>query len=246
MAITLSCRNVSLSYGAFRALHNVSLEFEHGQTCAIIGPNGAGKTTFLNVLSGLLKPSNGVVMLNDHDITHLPPERRAKLGLGRSFQIAKIFLEMTVRENLRLGAQRKYYGMPPFWIPAGHNPVVERAVEKTLHNIGMEDRADVEAAQLSHGSQRVLELGLTLVTQPDVILLDEPLAGIGHHDLPQMIKLIKAISRNKTTILIEHNMDAVMEIAIEIVVLVSGELLARGEPAAVQSNPAVRKAYLGN
>jgi branched-chain amino acid transport system ATP-binding protein len=246
MAAVLTCQNISVSYGAFRALNGISAEFHKNSTCAIIGPNGAGKTTLLNVMSGLLRPSSGKLLLNDRPITGLPTEQRAMLGIGRSFQIAKIFPEMTARQNLRIGAQRKAYtGIQPFWVPAGHDRLIEKDITDILRMVRLEQSADIESGRLSHGSQRALEIGLTLVTKPEIILLDEPLAGIGHHELSHMVQLIKEISRDKTVVIIEHNMDAVIEIAEEMIVLVSGEVIARGEQEAVCRDPFVRKAYLG-
>jgi branched-chain amino acid transport system ATP-binding protein len=245
MQVKLRCADVSVSFGAFQALVGISADFQHDRTCAVIGPNGAGKTTFLNVLSGVQRPSHGSVILDGTQITYYTPQRRARLGIGRSFQIAKIFPELTVRQNLRVGAQRIHFSFPPFWIPAGSNSEVERTVEEVLQLVHLEKLADVEVGRLSHGNQRAVEIGLTLVTNPSVLLLDEPLAGVGHHEVSEMVSLLKKICRGRTTILIEHNMDAVMEIADEILVFVSGKLLTRGNPADVRRDPAVRTAYLG-
>jgi branched-chain amino acid transport system ATP-binding protein len=241
----LECRSLSVRFGSFRALHKVTMSLGENLTYAVIGPNGAGKTTLINVLSGLITPSEGDVLLNDQVVTPWGVERRARMGIGRSFQIIKLFPEMSARENLRIAAQRVRYRLQPFWRVAGSDATVERAVNAMLERIGLVRWADGEAGLLSHGMQRALELGLTLMTKPRVLLLDEPLAGVGNDELPEMLALLNAARRECTTLIVEHNMEAVMSVADEVIVLVAGEVLTQGTPADVSSNSQVRAAYLG-
>jgi len=242
----LSCRDLTVRFGGFTALRRITADFESGKTCAIIGPNGAGKTTLINVLSGILKPSEGSVHLNNQDITALRPDQRARRGMGRSFQIVKVFSEMTARQNLRVAAQQARYAMQPFWFPAGRNPQIEKVVDEALVLVGLSALADTEAAFLSHGKQRALELGLSLINSPSLLLLDEPLAGVGHAELGEMTRLLDTVRKGRTTVIIEHNMDAVMSMADEIIVLVAGEVLVRGAPDVVSADHQVRSAYLGH
>jgi branched-chain amino acid transport system ATP-binding protein len=246
MSAILSCEKLSVRYGSFTALRQVTLAFEPGRTCAIIGPNGAGKTTLINVLSGLIQPTEGEVVLEELVVTRMRADERAKLGLGRSFQIIKIFPDMSARENLRVAAQRARYRVQPFWRLAGKDAAIERAVDVMLERAGLSRAADVGSGLLSHGSQRALELGLTLMVKPSVLLLDEPLAGVGHHELPGMVALLRSVRLESTLIMVEHNMDAVMSLADEVVVMVGGEILVRGTPSEVSANPEVRRAYLGS
>lgn len=245
MTPILSCKDVTVAFGGFHAIDGLTLDFAEGRTCAIIGPNGAGKTTLINVLSGVYSPTKGEVHLDGRNVSHLSPNRRAGLGLGRSFQIVKVFPQMTVRKNLRIAAQKLKYRVQPFWKIAGRDDEIEARVQEVLGFVALEGLADREANELSHGRQRALELGLTLMGNPKVLLLDEPLAGVGHSELAEMTELLRSIRQNHTTIIIEHNMDAVLSLADEIVVLERGQVLARGEPNEVTQNPAVREAYLG-
>ena len=245
MTAILSCSDVTVAFGAFKAINGLSLDFDAGKTSEIIGPNGAGKTTLINVLSGIYRPTAGSVRLEGEDITSLRPDRRTRMGIARSFQIVKIFPEMSARENLRIAAQRSAYRIQPFWKLAGRDTEIERRIEEMLTLVGLRDLADREASYLSHGKQRALELGLTLMGEPKILLLDEPLAGVGHSELGWMTELLQTIRRRHTTIIIEHNMDAVLSLADEIVVLVAGQVLARGEPSEVTADQKVREAYLG-
>lgn len=246
MTPILACKDLSVRFGGFSALSNVSLDFLPGKTTAIIGPNGAGKTTLINVLSGILKPSNGRIYLKGDDVTRLRPDQLARRGVGRSFQIVKIFNEMTVRENIRIAAQLGLGRVVPFWKPAGGDDTVEAKIDEILQLVGLSDLADADANKLSHGKQRALELGLTLINEPPLLMLDEPLAGVGNSEVGWMTEIINLVRGTRTTLIIEHNMDAVMSMADEIVVLVAGEVLTRGTPSEVISDQRVRTAYLGN
>ncbi|RCW69406.1 ABC transporter ATP-binding protein [Pseudorhodoferax soli] len=244
-AIAIACTGVSVRFGDFVALSNVGLDVATGQTLALIGPNGAGKTTLLNALSGRLALSGGRVQLQGRDITAEPIHRRARLGLGRSFQIINIFPEMTVLENLRLGAQPMVFGLQPFWRGVQAWPGLEARAREVAALVGLDDALDMPAAVLSHGRQRAVELGLALMSDPPVLLLDEPLAGVGQAEIQATTALIERVRQNRTVLLVEHNMDVVMRVADEVVVMMAGEILTRGTPEQVRADARVRRAYLG-
>ena len=241
----LRCENIEVSYGGLKAVGGVTYEFAPNRLYSVIGPNGAGKITLMNALSGRTGLTAGRVFLDGRDITRLPAHARTKAGLGRSFQITKIFAGMTVFENLRLAAIANRYGMPPFWKRVERDAALTGDAEEILEIVGLTRLAYRPAESLSHGDQRALEVGLTLLSKPRVLLLDEPLAGVGHERLAEAIALIRRIVAGRTVILIEHNMDVVMEISDGIVVMVQGKLLASGTPEAMRADPKVRSAYLG-
>ncbi len=246
MSASLQCTDLTVRYGRFTALDGFSYAFERGRLYGVIGPNGAGKTTLMNVLVGGVRPTAGSVFLGGNDVTALGVPARARLGLGRSFQITKVFAGMTVFENLRLAAQSRALARQPVWRPARSFPVLAQRARAMLDTVGLAAQADRPAEQLSHGEQRALELGLALMTEPSVLLLDEPLAGVGHHALPAAIALLARVAEGRTVLLIEHNMGAVMTLAQTVLVMANGRLLAEGDPAAVRADPAVRDAYLGS
>ncbi|MGX1309571.1 branched-chain amino acid transport system ATP-binding protein [Amorphus suaedae] len=245
MSVVLSCSNLSVSFGAFSALSGISLGFEEGRTTGLIGPNGAGKTTFLNALTGLQRATSGAIVLNGRDITGLPAHRRARIGMARSFQIVTVFPQMTVLENVQVARMRAHMKVAVPWRTIASFPEVGREALATIDRFGLSDVADVPAGTLSHGRQRALELAIVLVNEPRVLLLDEPLAGVGRAELDHFAGLVREVSARQTTIVVEHNMDVLMEMARDIVVLVGGQVLARGTPEAIQSDPKVRDAYLG-
>lgn len=242
----LSCTGVSVRFGAFQAINNVSLELASGQTLALIGPNGAGKTTLINAISGRVALAAGSVRLDDADITGLPVHRRAAAGLGRSFQIINIFDQMTVLENLRLAAQSRAFGWQPCWRPVSGWPALEARARDVASLVGLEPELDLPVTMLSHGKQRAVELGLALILDPKVLLLDEPLAGIGQAEIEPTMDLLQRVRKGRSVLLVEHNMDAVDRIADEIVVMVGGEVLLRDRPQAIWSNAEVRRLYLGS
>jgi branched-chain amino acid transport system ATP-binding protein len=246
MTAALQCRSISVSYGRFNAVDGFSYGFEAGELYGVIGPNGAGKTTLMNVIVGGKAPTSGSVILGGHDVTGLGVARRARLGLGRSFQISKIFAEMSVFENLRLAAQATAFPVQPWWRPASAYRALADQAREMLVTVGLERHADAAADKLSHGDQRALELGLALMTSPTVLLLDEPLAGVGHHGLSEAIDRLARLSEGRTVLLIEHNMNAVMRLAKTVLVMVNGRLVASGAPDEVRRDPAVRDAYLGS
>ena len=243
--IVMRCEDIEVSYGAFKAVSGVSYEFKSGLLYGLIGPNGAGKTTLMNALSGRAQLSNGRVFLNEKDITGQSPHARTWAGLGRSFQITQIFPEMTVFENLRLAAQAHRFRLQPFWRPIGHYKQIAEDAERVLEEISLEKFGHTDAGSLSHGDQRALEIGLALLSDPKMLLLDEPLAGVGHDVAEKSVELIRRVSQGRTVLLIEHNMDVIMEISDEIIVMLSGEILAAGSAETIRLDPQVRSAYLG-
>jgi branched-chain amino acid transport system ATP-binding protein len=245
-AQSLSCRDILVAFGGFRAVDGVSMDFVPGEINSVIGPNGAGKTTLMNVLSGRQTPQRGEVRLGDVDISRRTSHQRAQLGVGRSFQITKIFPEMTVFENFRLAAQARVFRLQPFWRPAASYDSLRDAAEEILEEVGMTARRDQLAEELSHGDQRALELGITLATRPRVLLLDEPLAGVGEKEMDQTVALIARVARGRTVVLVEHNIQAVMDLSHTVFVMNQGKLLASGSPAEMRVNKDVRTAYLGD
>jgi len=244
-SVILSCKDVTVSFGAYVAVDHVSLDIEQGKIYSIIGPNGAGKTTLINVFSGLQHVDHGKVFLEDEEITSLGPHTRAMKGIGRSFQIVNIFPAMTVFENLRLAKQATSFRAQPLWRPVqGYEELRQKATEM-LDFIGLSRLGNVIASTLSHGDQRRLEIGISLMNEPRVLMLDEPTAGVGHHELENTVALIAEAAKGRTVILIEHNMDIVMKVSDRIFVLVTGKMLCSGTPGEIQADPRVREAYLG-
>ncbi len=242
----LSCRGISVRFGQFQALNDVSLDLPPGRTIALIGPNGAGKTTLINALSGRVSMAAGHIQLAGRDVTAMPAHRRAAAGLGRSFQIINIFEQMTVLENLRLAAQPRQFRRQPFWRAVAAWPALAERARAVAAEVGLAAELDLPVAVLSHGKQRAVELGLALMTEPSVLLLDEPLAGVGQAEIETTMALLDRVRRNRSVLLVEHNMDAVMRIADEIVVMIGGEILMRGTPDAVYRDAEVRRLYLGS
>jgi branched-chain amino acid transport system permease protein len=233
-AHALSVHDLARRFGGLRAIDGITLDLKPNLVHAIIGPNGAGKTTFINLLSGELKPSGGRVSLDDLDITGWPPHRIARSGIGRSFQRTNIFPDFSLRENCALAAEAR--------LRAG------AAAERIAHALdlaGLAPRADAIAGQLSSGEQRQLEIAMLIASGADLLLLDEPLAGMGPEETQRVVALLRDLARDHTIVLIEHDMDAVFAAADTLTVLVQGRVLAHGAPAEVRRNAAVREAYLG-
>lgn len=241
----LETRGLSRRFGGLRAVSAVSLSFEAGVVHAILGPNGAGKTTTINLLSGDLPPSEGTILYRGHNITALPVHARVHLGIGRSYQKTNIFPELTCLENCRLGAQARLPGWLNLVKPTSRYGEIGERAERALALCGLEARAGTAAGTLSHGEKRQLEIGMTLATGPDLLLLDEPLAGMGIEESRRVVDLLKRLATNHTLILIEHDMDAVFSIAERITVMVNGAVLETGSVEAVRASPAVQAAYLG-
>jgi branched-chain amino acid transport system ATP-binding protein len=224
----------------------VSLEARLGQIHAVIGPNGAGKTTLINLLSGDLTPSSGSVRCEGREIAGLPPHRIARLGIGRSYQKTNIFPSFTVFENCRLAAQSRLGTSMRFFRPARAYRAVNDAADRALELVGLEREAGRAAGLLSHGEQRQLEIAVTLATQPKILLLDEPLAGMGTEESSRMTALIARLAAGHAIVLVEHDMDAVFSVAHRLTVMVNGRILESGEPQAIRRSKAVQEAYLGD
>jgi branched-chain amino acid transport system ATP-binding protein len=235
------CKN----FGGLTATNNVSLEFARGEVHAIIGPNGAGKTTLINLLSGDLLPNDGRILFNGRDITRLPPNRISQLGIGRSYQKTNIFSAFTCFENCWVAAQSRLATSMRFIRPAGKLQSVRKRTERALELCGLSRRRDTRAAAMSYGEQRQLEIGMMLATEPELLLLDEPLAGMGSEESLQVIELLRRLAEEHTLILIEHDMDAVFSIAERLTVMVNGQVLETGTVAQIRGSEAVQEAYLG-
>ncbi|MCH6587198.1 MAG: ABC transporter ATP-binding protein [Proteobacteria bacterium] len=241
----LSTRNLSKLFGALVAVDGVTIDFAPGKVHAIIGPNGAGKTTLINLLCGDLSPSQGTIAFKDRDITKLTPFQTSRAGIGRSYQKSNIFPEFSCLENCWLGAQSRLPTSMRFFRPADRYAEVRARAERALDLCGLGRRRDVGAAQISHGEQRQLEIAMMLATEPELLLLDEPLAGMGTEEAEAILELLKELARDHTLVLIEHDMDAVFTIAEVLTVMVNGRVLVTGAPEEVRRNPAVQEAYLG-
>lgn len=237
-------RQVSKSFGALKAVNRVTLAVEKGQVVSLIGPNGAGKTTLFNLITGVFYPEEGDIFFNNHRITGMPPYKLCHLGLSRSFQITNIFQGMTVFENIRLASQgqvRKFYLLGSV---SRLTPPIKEA-ERILDLLGLWEQRDELAGTLSHGDQRYLEIGIALASQPSMLLLDEPTAGMTPMETRASIELIKRLREKVTMMLIEHDIDLVFEVSDRIMVMHQGSLLAEGPPNEVKNNKAVQVAYLG-
>lgn len=240
----LRVERLSKQFGGLAAVNDVSLALEPAAVHAVIGPNGAGKTTLINLLSGDLRPSSGSVRYEGREIAGLAPDRIARLGIGRSYQKTNIFPGFTVFENCRLAAQAGLGTALRFFRPAARYRAVNEAAERALALVGLEERGG-PALALSHGEQRQLEIAMTLATGPKVLLLDEPLAGMGAEESTRMIALIGRLAADHAILLVEHDMDAVFSVAAVLTVMVNGRVLESGAPALVRQSRAVQEAYLG-
>ena len=233
-------------FGGLVATDKVSLDIRHGEIHALIGPNGAGKTTLIAQLSGSLASDAGRLGFDGSDISTLPQHERVRRGLARSYQITSIFKKFSVLDNVALAVQARSGTSMSFWRPlAAETALFEEAAE-LVRRVGLGGREHAMAGNLAHGEQRQLEVGLALATQPKLILLDEPMAGMGPEESVRIIELIEKVREEVTVLLVEHDMDAVFRLADRISVLVNGRLIATGEPEAIRVNPEVKKAYLGD
>lgn len=248
-SVLLSARQLTKRFGGLAANQDVSLDLWRNRIHAVIGPNGAGKSTLTNLLSGDLVPTSGTVKLGEHDVTGHPPHEISRRGLGRSYQKTNIFLPLTVRENVRLAAQSREGHRPwnPLhWLDAAARGarVLERC-DRALVLAGLADRADAVAGTCSHGEQRQLEIAMTLATEPQVLLLDEPLAGMGVAEAEKMVELLLRLKPSHAMMLVEHDMDAVFALADHLTVMVNGQVIASGTPQAIRADAGVQAAYLG-
>jgi branched-chain amino acid transport system ATP-binding protein len=232
-------------FGGIVATDNVSLDVSSGELHAIIGPNGAGKTTLISQLTGQLLPHAGTIRLAGADITRVPAYRRSAMGLARSFQITSLLPDFTALDNVALAAQAHDGHSFYFWSNARKESRLRDAALAALVRVGLGNRAETLVSKLSHGEQRELELAVALATKPQVLLLDEPMAGLGITESARMVKLLRELRQEVTIVLVEHDMDAVFALADRITVLVYGRVIASGAPAAIRGNEEVKRAYLG-
>ncbi len=241
----LSVRGLMKHFGGIIATDNLYLEVAAGEVHAVIGPNGAGKTTLIGQLSGEISSDAGQVMFDGRDITRLPAHARSAIGLARSFQITTILADFTALDNVALAVQAHAGTSFRFWRRADRQPELRDPARETLARVGLDGRADVRAADLSHGEQRQLEIAMALATRPRLLLLDEPMAGMGSEESARMIETLRGFKGSHTMLLIEHDMDAVFALADRITVLVYGRAIATGAPEEIRANDQVRQAYLG-
>jgi branched-chain amino acid transport system ATP-binding protein len=233
-------------FGGILATDHLSLDVISGELHAIIGPNGAGKTTLISQLTGQLLPNSGTIHFAGQDITRLPAWRRSALGLARSFQITSLLPDFTASDNVALAAQAHDGHSFRFWGSARSEQHLRQAAQSALARVGLADRADTLVSKLSHGEQRELELAVALATKPQLLLLDEPMAGLGTTESARMVKLLQELRREVTIVLVEHDMEAVFALADRITVLVYGRVIASDVPAAIRGNEEVKRAYLGD
>jgi len=241
----LSARNITRRFRGLTALDQVSVSLSRGAVHAVIGTNGAGKSTLVSVLAGELAPDEGSIFLHQQEVTTWPQPRRARAGLGRSYQRTTIFPSLTVHENCRLAAQAKQQHFWNWAAPAGKCRYSTDAAQHALELAGLKDDASHIAGLLSHGRKRQLEIAMSLATAPTVLLLDEPLAGMGSEETDRMLSLLSSLKTQHAILLVEHDMDAVFRIADEITVMVNGRVIAHGDPQSIRDNPEVQTAYLG-
>jgi branched-chain amino acid transport system ATP-binding protein len=243
--VLLSACQLTKRFGGLAAVNDVSLDLWRNRIHAVIGPNGAGKSTLTHLLSGDLPPTSGTVTLGGADVTGWSAERISRRGLGRSYQKTNIFLPFTVAENVRLAAQSRQPHASRWLARAGSFADVNQRCDQALELAGLTARRSAVAATISHGEQRQLEIAMSLATQPTVLLLDEPLAGMGQAEAERMVSLLLAIKPDHGILLVEHDMDAVFALADRLTVMVDGKVIASGTPAEIRADAGVQAAYLG-
>ena len=242
----LELRGVSKRFGGVVATDDVTLDLARGEVHALIGPNGAGKTTLIAQISGVLPTDMGRIIFNGEDVTRFTTHARVRAGLARSYQITSIFRRFTVLDNLALAVQARSGSSFSLWRPLRAERALFDEAAVIGDEIGLAEKLSRPAATLAHGEQRALEVGLALATRPQLVLLDEPMAGMGPQESARMVALIEKMRAQVTVLLVEHDMDAVFRLADRVSVLVNGRLVATGAPQAIRADPAVRKAYLGD
>lgn len=246
MTEVLRIDHLQKSFGALVATDDVSLSLGDGEIHALIGPNGAGKSTLIGQIAGWITPDAGQIMLNGQDITTLPVAKRAQAGLGRTFQVSTLAMDRTARQNVRIAAQARAGSSFRFWRSVAKDQTLAIAVDQVLNDVQMLDQADTPIAELSHGARRRIEVACALALQPKLLLLDEPMAGLGQDGTQEMTALLATLRHRIPILLVEHDMDAVFALADRISVLVNGAVIASGAPDAIRTDPAVRTAYLGD
>jgi len=242
----LQADNLAKRFEGIVATDNLVLNIAAGELHAIIGPNGAGKTTLIAQLGGQLTPDSGRIRFAGHDITALPTYRRSQLGLARSFQITSLFLDLSVLDNVALAVQAHTGHSFHFWRDARLQAKLREPARAALERVGLSGRADVVTSALSHGEHRLIELAMALAGNPRMLLLDEPMAGLGPEESARMVEMLRALKKELTILLVEHDMEAVFALADCITVLVYGRVIASGTPEAIRADAAVREAYLGD
>jgi branched-chain amino acid transport system ATP-binding protein len=243
--IILETEDLTKEFAGFVAVNGVNLKVERGTIHALIGPNGAGKTTCFNLLTKFLTPTRGRISFKGRDITTLAPADVARLGVVRSFQISAVFPHLTVLENVRIGLQRQRGGSFDFWRSRRVlDQFNDRALE-LIDDVGLSDFVQIPAVELPYGRKRALEIATTLALDPEMLLLDEPTAGMGHEDIDRIAQLIKRVSADRTVLMVEHNLSVVSDLSDKITVLTRGRVLAEGDYDHVSNNPDVREAYMG-
>lgn len=244
MTALMSVHDIGRAFGGFVALAGISASFERNKVTAVIGPNGAGKSTFFNVLSGVLQPSSGSIRFKGQELRGLKQHRFAHLGIARSYQITNLFPELSVEENVRVAAQALRTRYDLLSHRQRYPELLEKA-EAALAQVGLLHRRGRRARSLAHGEQRALEIAIALVGDPELLLLDEPTAGMGPEETKEMVALIERLAADRTILLVEHKMKMILGLSDRILVLHHGRLIADGTPAAVQADPEVRRVYLG-
>ena len=244
--VVLSARGLGRDFAGFTAVNNVDLDVHHARIHALIGPNGAGKTTVFNLLTKFLQPTRGQITLLGTDITHAKPDKVARMGLVRSFQISAVFPNLTVLENVRVALQRPNNLATQFWLPLSSLDRLNARAETLIGDLGLTPWRDHRAADLSYGRKRVLEIATTLALSPQVLLLDEPMAGMGQEDVRMVAEIIRDVARHRAVLMVEHNLSVVADICHHVTVLQRGEIIARGDYATVSADPRVRTAYMGD
>jgi len=243
--VVLSARGLRRDFGAFTAVKNVDLDVHHARVHALIGPNGAGKTTVFNLLTKFLQPTHGTITLLGTDITRTPPDKVARMGLVRSFQISAVFPHLTVLDNVRVALQRPNNLAVQFWRPMSALDRLNDRADELIAAVGLTRERNALAADLSYGRKRVLEIATTLALDPKVLLLDEPMAGMGQEDVGVVSDIIRTVARDRAVLMVEHNLSVVANICHHVTVLQRGEILAEGGYAEVSQDPRVRTAYMG-
>ncbi|HEU5017774.1 MAG TPA: ABC transporter ATP-binding protein [Pseudolabrys sp.] len=241
----LETKDLTKEFAGFVAVNGVGLSVRRGSIHALIGPNGAGKTTCFNLLTKFLSPTRGRILFKGRDITALRPAEVARLGLVRSFQISAVFPHMSVLENVRIALQRKRGTSFDFWRSRAALDVFNGRAHELIADVGLSSFADWTAVELPYGRKRALEIATTLALDPEMLLLDEPMAGMGHEDIERISELIKRVAADRTVLMVEHNLSVVANLSDHITVLTRGRVLAEGDYAAVSNNPEVREAYMG-